>query len=451
MDEIKNKINYSFTHLFNMPKHPFFMDLRRVNKISKNYIEYQNSFVKNKIPYKKTTLPNEENVITEKKKELSNIKLINFNKQLKVNNSYPTILKIVSQISKYLIKSNVSNYEKLYNSFKKDSNKINIAIIGAGPVGLFLSIYLQIYYNKGSLNNYPKVNIVVFDNRIEKSKFRKPYSRYRPFSTSSDFLPIALPKLYCYQKNEQNLYLNIYLLEYMLFAKARLKFNIPFIFEDYKWNDYKNIFEKADIDVMFDCTGGRLDHNIFKNINIDWLKNISKIDRNIMKQLNINRNENLVKLIDYPKDKKFKKNHFYGSLVIYDKELNFVNKVDIDINDSSDLIILSNVKKKYYSFENTLKIISNFKDNTCRNFLNTMLLKNKNKDNYNNYLFSFDVWEIYIRHCIQPCEIFKVNKKNILYIGAGDTIFHSHFITGAGLNRTLNFSIKCANIITLLK
>tara|TARA_A100001015_G_scaffold296674_1_gene377251 strand:- start:2758 stop:4107 length:1350 start_codon:yes stop_codon:yes gene_type:complete len=449
MEEIKKKINYSFTHLFNMPKHPFFMDLIRVEKISKNYIEYQNSSIKEIVPYKKTSIPKEEKINIKSKKELSDNKLKKLNSQLKVNLSFINILKLVSEISKYVIKSNVSNYDKLFNNFKKDKNKINIAIIGAGPVGLFLAIYLNIYYNKGSLNNYPKVNIVIFDNRIEKSKFRKPYSRYRPFSTSSNFLPIVLPKLYCYQKNQESLYLNIFLLEYMLFTKARLEHNIPFIFENYKWDDYKNIIEKGDIDVMFDCTGGRLNPNIFNNINTKWLNKINKVNKKLKKQLHIDKKNNLVKIEDYPKDKTFKKNHYYGSLMVYDKDLNFGNKYDIDINDISDLKLLLKIKKKYYSITNVLNIVSNFKDYTCRNFLNTIL--QKNKMNYENNLFSFDVWEIYIRHCIQPCEIFSINKKNILYIGAGDTIFHSHFITGAGLNRTLNFSIKCANILSLLK
>ena len=447
MEEIKNKINYSFTHLFNMPNHPFFMDLRRVEKISKNYIEYQKSSIVKIIPYKKKNIPEEKILNIKPKKELSEKKLKKLNNELKVNLSFTSILKIVSEISKYIIKSNVSNYEKLFDTFSKNNDKINIAIIGAGPVGLFLAVYLHIYYNKGSLNNYPKVNIVIFDNRIEKSKFKKPYSRYRPFSTTSTFLPIVLPKLYCYQKNKESLYLNIFLLEYMLFTKARLEHNIPFIFENYNWNDYKNIFKKANIDVIFDCTGGRLNPNIFKNINTDWLKNISKVDKKLKKQLNIEKENNLVKLIDYPKNKEFKKNHYYGSLMVYDKDLNFGNKYDIDINDISDLKLLLKIKKKYYSINDILEIVSNFKDYTCRNFLNTILYKN----NYENNLFSFDVWEIYIRHCIQPCEIFTVNKKNILYIGAGDTIFHSHFITGAGLNRTLNFSIKCANILSLLK
>ena len=66
-------------------------------------------------------------------------------------------------------------------------------------------------------------------------------------------------------------------------------------------------------------------------------------------------------------------------------------------------------------------------------------------------IFYFDIWSIYIRHAIQASEIVKIGNYKLLYIGAGDTLFHSHFITGAGLNRILNFSVKCANLIGSLK
>lgn len=449
MEQIKSKINNSFYQLFSMKNHPFFRDIEKVNKISDNFIEYKKGIINKTLNYKKTKLPNNENIKINYKKELTNNNLKKLNKQIDSVMSYNKILKIVASISSYLIKSNVTNYNNLYKKFKQDKNKINICIIGAGPTGLFLAIYLHKYYNEGSLNHSPKVNILIFDNRIDKSKFRKPYSRHRPFSTSSNYLSFVLPKLYCYQKNKDYLFLNIYVLEYMLFSKVKLDYNIPFIFEDYDWNEYKNIFDQANIDVVFDCTGSKLKTDIFKNINTSWLNKINKVNKKIKKQLAVNKDQNLVHLIDYPKDKKFKKNHFYGSMMVYDNKMNFINKFDIDINDSSDLKLLSKLKKKYYNYENTMNILSNFKDKTERNFLYNILLKYK--EVFKNHLFIFDIWAIYIRHCIQPCEIFKVSNKKILYIGAGDTIFHSHFITGAGLNRTLTFGIKCANLLTLLK
>ena len=70
---------------------------------------------------------------------------------------------------------------------------------------------------------------------------------------------------------------------------------------------------------------------------------------------------------------------------------------------------------------------------------------------FKSFLFKFDIFSIYMRHTLQPSSIIKMkNKKKALYIQAGDAVFHSHYITGAGLNRTINFAVKCANFITNL-
>jgi hypothetical protein len=60
------------------------------------------------------------------------------------------------------------------------------------------------------------------------------------------------------------------------------------------------------------------------------------------------------------------------------------------------------------------------------------------------------VFNTNIRHAIEIAKVFKVKNKQILYIGAGDTIFHSHWFTGAGLNRTLDFTTKTSHLMSLL-
>ena len=446
MEKIKEKINFTFQQLFNMPKHPFFIDIDKVNLLANNYIKHQELFIRKKIKHEKLDIPYDFIYPEKNYKILSLEELKKLNNEIEKNTSKKKILQIVSKLSEYLIKSNIDNYSNLFSKFRKDKDKINICIIGAGPIGLYLACYLDYYYNKGTLNQYPKVNIIIFDNRINKAKLRKPYSRHRPFATSSPLLSLILPKIYTLNSDKNLLHINIYVLEYLLLSQVLLKYNIPIIFEDYDWNDYKNIFEIADIDVVFDCSGGRLETDIFNNINTKWIDKIKKVDKNINKQLLVNKKTNLIHLIDYPVDKKFKINHFYGSLLVYNSDRKFISKFDIDINNENDLSLLNKIKKKYYTYTNTIKLLHNIKDDTDRNFLYSILFDNKNK--YNKYLFTFDVWSIYIRHSIQPAEIFTHNKKKILYIGTGDTIFHSHFITGAGLNRTLKFTIKCANFLS---
>ena len=60
--------------------------------------------------------------------------------------------------------------------------------------------------------------------------------------------------------------INIFVLEYLLYSKALLEYNIVMLYRDYDWNNYKNLMDEYNIDVVFDCTGGRLKTDIFNNI-----------------------------------------------------------------------------------------------------------------------------------------------------------------------------------------
>ena len=93
-------------------------------------------------------------------------------------------------------------------------------IIGSGPIGLYLANYLFLYYNNTAMNNSPRVNIVMFDNRIKKQGFRKPYNRQRTFVTSSAYLNLVIPKIYCWNNSIDKLCVNIFMLEYILYTIA---------------------------------------------------------------------------------------------------------------------------------------------------------------------------------------------------------------------------------------
>ena len=448
MSDIKKKINYLYQHLFNMKIHPFFSDMYSVEKNALDFHEYQKSTFVKKISYKKTNIP--ESI----KKEIvyntiSDETLKDFYKETKNSDNLKKILKIVSQISTYYLKTNISNEKMLLDKIEKE-DKLNILIIGAGPIGLYLAIYLNIYYNTSNGFNYkPKVNVVVYDNRIYKPGFRQPYNRHRVFSTSSKFLSVALTKIYSMYKSEF-VTINIYVLEYLLYVKALYDYNIPIIYEDYDWNDYKKIIDQGNFKVVFDCTGGRLNTDVFDNPDDTWLKNLILVDEKLNKKLKIIRKKNRVHLIDI-NEEPFKKNFYYSSLNIYkdDEYLTYLTKFDIDIANNHDLKLINGIKKNKYSLNSIKKIIHNIKDDTSRNYLYNLNIFNDEK--YEKYIYDFDVWAVYIRHIIQPSEVFTVNNKEILYINAGDSVFHSHFTIGSGLNRTLNFAVKCANYLIDLK
>ena len=55
-----------------------------------------------------------------------------------------------------------------------------------------------------------------------------------------------------------------------------------------------------------------------------------------------------------------------------------------------------------------------------------------------------------MKHALIVSKVIDFQNNKMLYIGSGDTIFHGHFVTGSGLNRTVSFAVKCANFITSL-
>ena len=321
-------------------------------------------------------------------------------------------------------------------------------IIGSGPVGLFLACYLNLYYNQTSMGSTHRVNIVIYDNRIDKPGFRKPYNRQRPFVTSSSYLNLVIPKIYCWNENKSNnksLWVNIFMLEYLLYTTALTQPNISIIYKDYDWDEYKNIITLGNFKVIFDCSGGRFKNDAIKNIDTKWLDRFNITDKKIGKKLLIRKDKNLVELVELHDNNKFKKNYYYGSISVHknDSTMTFITKYDIDIVNNYDLLYLNNLKHKQFTFSEISEIIKGISDNISRNFLNAILSSKKSL--YHDCILTVDVFSIYIRHMIKICDIIKINKMKVLYIGAGDTIFHSHFITGAGLNRTLDFTVKCAN------
>lgn len=450
MNTISDTINKKFERLFqskennndhhNDHEHPFHRDLKKVHKAAPEYRKSILNNIKKRINYKEVTiLP--DNINVEPKYETLNInelkKLDNNMSNKTVDYNYNKIFELVSVLSKYLIKSNVNDKEKLYKTISNKKNDvINIMIIGSGPVGLFLACYLHLYYNDTSMNSSPRVNIVMYDSRIDKPGFRKPYNRQRIFATASKYLSLVIPKIYCWSEKEY-FTVNIFLLEYVLFTVANIHYNIPMIYEDYDWNDYKKIIDKGQFDVVFDCSGGRLHHDVIKNVDASWVK---KMNTKFMeKELTIKDN-----LVILENDKNHIINYFFGSMEFHhnDKTLTFHSKYDIDIMNSHDLIYLNKIKDKYYKYDDVIHLIQGIKDTNFRDFLYTMLTKNTNNKEL---LIKFDVWGVHMRHQIKISDTFIVNKRNILFIGAGDTIFHSHFITGSGLNRIFDFTVKCAN------
>jgi hypothetical protein len=448
MEDVSNRINKMFQTLFKEEIHPFFTDLRKVYKTAQTYRDHMIQYIKHDIEYKPITTVPDGIKIEPKYKVLGEDMLHKLDKEISNVMNYNKILKIVSFMSQYILQSNIMNPDELYKRICKEDT-INIMIIGGGPAGLFLACYLHLYYNETKMNSSPRVNVVMYDNRIDKPGFRKPYNRQRLFSTASNYLNLIIPKLYCWSEKEQKDYImvNIFMLEYILYMIATTHYKIPMIYDNYSWDDYINIIDKGKFDVVFDCTGGRLNHDIINITDMDmkWLNNINLYDSIIKRKLDVNKEMNLVLLNN---DSNHIVNYFYGSLTLHhnDESLTFQDKFDFDVMDKEDLMYLNKMKGTYFNYKTALHLIQGIKDDNTRNFLYT-IMQNKNDE----HIFTFDVWGIYIRHAIKISEVFKVKNRDVLMVGMGDTIFHSHFITGAGLNRIFDFSVKCANLLTNLR
>ena len=455
MEKISNYINLLFQKLFDQKEHPVYSDMVRVNQISKEYSNYKEKYIEKKIEYNPSLkLPKhlELNINSESDRfDMDAIK--NLSEEMKKNNSFNKILELVNVLYNQYIPSNNIYEEDLKNNLRTFSknNRINIAILGAGPVGLFLACYLHKYYNSQyGLNDQPRVGIVIFDNKIVNRGLRKPYTRKRNFAFSSSFFSYIIPKIYSWNNDDkQEMFINIYVLEYLLFTRAYYDYNIPFIFDEYTWEEYCDLFEVGDFKAVFDCTGGRLKPPIFKDLDTSWISKILSRSKNPPFKLEIDTKMNLVK-INLEKDK-FIKNYYYINFNVFDldtnNKLNLIDNFDFNIENKSDLKLFINIKRKFYSFDDLNTIFSKVNSHTIRNFLYNIIPKTYGKSNY---IYQFDVFNTNIRHSISVSSVVNYNDHKFIYIGAGDSIFHGHFITGAGLNRTIGFAVKCANFITNL-
>lgn len=445
---ISNKINILFKKLFNLKNHPFYLDLEHVDDLNKQYNNYKKNKIKKQIKYNKVNDKIEgiaiDNSSLKKEFDINILKLLSI--EMAKSNNFKKIVNLVNKLYYMDIPSNIRNVEKYMNHIKK-SEKINIMIVGAGPVGLFLACYLFNYYNKSfGLNNYPKVNIIILDNRIVEPGIRKPYTRHRPFAFNSGFFSQIIPRIYGWDgRNPNILFMNIYILEYVLFTKAYYEYAIPFIFEDIKWDDIKSYIKKGNIDVMFDCTGGNLNPPIFKDVNTEWLDKMNIKSKNFPK---LKVENNIVTLEVNKDDNKFPENYYYGSIVIFKKKINDINyrgKLDIEITNKNDYNLINKYKYKYFQIESIKKIIKGIESDLLRNYLYNEIEKYSDE-----YIFKIEYFNTDLKHALEVSRVITIDNHKCVYIGAGDTIFHSHFITGAGLNRTINFVAKCANFIMLL-
>jgi hypothetical protein len=386
--------------------------------------------------------------------------LMNVYNNVKVSDTWDNVKELLSVIDNMLLPSTIPNFDKhLRNISKnKDINTTNIFIIGGGPIGLFTACYLHYVYNKRHRFKitFPKVNITIIDNKIKQEGIRLPYLRIRNFVCMSNYIGLLYTRFNCWGnyyndsiKNLENLlYLYIYNNDIPIYFTAKCN----------KYSNVKQYAKKGKMDIIFDCTGGRLKHNIFSNISVgdtnNWINNLNINLENRKYKVLINEQNNYAKLVW-----KTKNTHRYYFDVLFlnnDKRsiyslMNY-NVISFSIMISDDTNYNIGIKNsKCMTFNNFQKLINNMKNNfeirKIKKYLQTTYFAEYIKQI--KYV-KVRVIEADLQHALKISKHIQINKHNTLYIGLGDTIFRGHFIIGAGLQRVMDITTKICNLIPVL-
>jgi hypothetical protein len=433
MEIIQQNIEKDFRSLLvSKGYHIFIKDIQRTEKFNEdNTSDRKGSSKIEYIPQIDIQIKN-SNISKSSKQVLSKEKIEEILRLLNVNTPWKKIEAKLNRLERYNLPSTITDLKGYLKSVKND-NRLNIMIVGAGPMGLFLANYIHEYYNRSNILR-TRVNILVIENRIEKELRGKPYSRNRRFCFGSKYLSIIFKKMFCYNRNYNSHCVSIKHLENMLYIKAYFnKIPIYYTKKYEKWKDLLKI-AKNRFNFIFDCTGGRLHPNIIKP-DAKWLNDLDIVKETKNYEIIAYPKQNIVK-VNYKK--MFPKYLYYSNIEFYNRNKKYITSDLYNITDLETLGYLEKfngltVKKNIFS-----SLIRGIKDDTLRNRYGRLSSKI--------YTVKLSLFTPNIRHVLQ---VSKIINKDLMYIGLGDTIFHSHFETGSGLNRLMGFAVRIVGLLEI--
>jgi hypothetical protein len=347
----------------------------------------------------------------------------------------------LDKLYNFLLPSTVSDLKKYIKSIKINYklNTLNIIIIGAGPLGLFTALYLDEIYNRNKDSNI-KINIILFDNRILREKYKMPYTRLTQFGFDISELNLFIKNISNWttgrliDDNRQFDYINI--LENMLYVVAYNR-NIPMYFtKKYEFfDDLKTFAIKNNFHYLFDCSGGNLGANFQEQLK--WNKYLLKKDNYEIKL----DTDNYFKL--FLNNKIFKNYTIVVSLYDKDnKEIPVGNSFG-STNNAKDIELLKKYKNKCLTVNNFIELAKNFTDSNARCL-------------YPNILETSDIIEKNIKYVkigyFTPISYHKnicatkINN-NLTYIALGNALGSSEYGILFGMKTSMVFSKKICELL----
>ena len=283
-----------------------------------------------------------------------------------------------------------------------------------------------------------KIDILTIDNRIVKEGFREPFTRDRFFAYSTDLLTVLYKYLYCGDDDDGNGG-SINYIEYLGYFKM-LKQRIPIYFtKKYeKWNDVQKLMKTYNFKLVFDCTGNRLDAPIIESNTKKYIEKLNKV-KNKNYKLNIKNNEVILKSKN---ENSYLMNTF--TIKYYDKSKNYLGYIDSITTNKCDVLMYKYLDQKLISKKDLESNVLNL----IKEKIDKKIIKSFFK-NDNIHYYKFNLITVNMHNKIKISKIYNYKNHEFLYIGNGDTIFHSHYGTGAGLNRIISFITKVLYLVNM--
>ncbi len=446
--EIEKAINAMYRGILyekRSKRHRFLIDMDFAENIHQKQMKYYNQFysveendIMKGVPDKNINMDSYCKDYYERKEVITSFQIGEIWENVTQSKHETELFHILEKVIDKKLISTISSIEDIEKRFiEKKENELNVLIIGAGPNGLFLANYMNQLYNQNYSNFH--VNILVLDNRIASETIRMPYNRNRVFQIGTRYLDIVLPNIYCKTKKKNSgIYIPIKYLEFLLYLKT-FQEEIPLLFTNQyeKWADIQKLIKKLNIDVLYDSSGGRID-GIQLKPDSQMIKGIDmKSDKYTF---HLDKKNNLVELKIKGDMDTFLSVDFLG------KDSFYVEPITLDIKNEDDFELLQKVcipKKDYLSF------IKKIKDKTLQKKCIGLYEKVIKKNTKIEYIV-LNSFQVRLYHKLKVCEQMKYKNQSFLYIGTGDTIFSSHYIVGAGLNRTIVFSLKTCHLFPML-